>query len=169
MSVKYSIKQVETKEAAQVAEFMKSIRKELFPMLNHNQLPADLVHVHTYYLGRNDSALFAAISEEGEVLGTIGYLPYDNRFEYLQDYYAQIQTTELVRCYIDPGYRRLGIGSALYKTALKSICAAGYEKIYLHTHPFLPGGVPFWKALGFEEKLAEPDPIWKTLHMDKKL
>lgn len=169
MSVKYHIKQVQEDEVVQAAEFMKAIRKELFPMLKHNTLPVDMLHAADYYIDRNDAALFAAINEEGNVLGTIGYLPYDHRFPDLQHFYARTKTTEVVRCYIDSEYRRLGIGSALYKTALRSICAAGYQKIYLHTHPFLPGGIPFWKALGFEERLTEQDPVWKTLHMDKKL
>ncbi|WP_152655471.1 GNAT family N-acetyltransferase [Oceanobacillus sp. CFH 90083] len=169
MSVKYSIKQVQKNNAVQVVEFMKAVRKEVFPMLNQEQIPPDMLHLYTYYMDRKDAALFAAISEDGKVLGTIGYLPYDHRFADLQKFYAQTKTTELVRCYIDSDYRRLGIGSALYDIALKSILAAGYQKIYLHTHPFLPGGIPFWKTLGFEERLAESDPVWRTLHMDKEL
>lgn len=167
--VKYRVKQVEQKDVAQVVDFMTTIRKEVFPMLDHQQLPPDMLHFYAHYIDRRDAALFAALSEAGNVLGTIGYLPYDNRFDELQQFYAQTKTTELVRCYIDPAYRRLGIGTALYQTALKSIQTVGYEKVYLHSHPFLPGGIPFWKALGFEERLAESDPVWKTLHMDKVL
>ena len=165
----YHIKKIQQIDAAQVVDFMKEIRKELFPMLNHDQLPLDMLHFNDYYIDRKDSAFFAAIAEEGNVLGTIGYLPYDGRFDYLQEFYDQTKTTELIKCYIDPNYRRLGIGSALYETALDSIRNTGYQQIYLHTHPFLPGGIPFWKAQGFVERFAEPDPVWKTLHMDKKL
>lgn len=166
----YSIQKIQKGNSAQVVEFMKVMRRELFPMLNHDQLPLDILHFNTYYMDREDSAFFAAINKEGTVLGTIGYLPYDGRFDQLQELYNnKTKTTELVRCYIASNFRRLGIGSALYKTALKSIRHAGYQKVYLHTHPFLPGGVPFWKAQGFVERLAEQDPVWKTLHMDQKV
>ena len=108
--VKYRVKQVGQKDAAQVVDFMTTIRKEVFPMLDHQQLPPDMLHFYAHYIDRRDAALFAALSEAGNVLGTIGYLPYDNRFDELQQFYAQTKTTELVRCYIDPAYRRLGIG-----------------------------------------------------------
>ncbi|MDX8045827.1 GNAT family N-acetyltransferase [Gracilibacillus sp. S3-1-1] len=169
MVVTYVIKQVDKDNAGPVVEFMKALRKEVFPMLDKQPLPADIVQFHDYYMNRNDAAVFAAISEEGKVLGTIGYLPYDNRFADLWHLYTETKTTELVRCYIDSQYRRQGVGTALYQTALASIHAAGYDKIYLHSHPFLPGGIPFWKSLGFEERLAESDPVWNTLHMDKKI
>jgi len=171
MSIKptYRIKKVQKNDAVKAVEFMKGIRREVFPMLRQEQLPLDLLHFSTHYIDRNDSALFAAIDEDGIILGTIGYLPYDGRFGQLQELYNQTKTTELVRCYVDSNYRRLGIGSSLYKAALRSIRNAGYEKIYLHTHPFLPGGVPFWRAQGFVERLAEEESAWKTLHMDKQV
>lgn len=167
-NVTYRIKKIQKEDAAKVVEFMKVMRRELFPMLN-DELPSDMLHFNMCYVDRRDSACFAAISNEDTVLGTIGYIPYDGRFAQLQDLYKQTKTTELVRCYIASNYRRSGIGSALYKTALKSIRNAGYQKIYLHTHPFLPGGIPFWKAQGFVERLAEQDPVWKTLHMDTEV
>lgn len=169
MNQTYSIKKIQKDNSAQVVEFMKEIRRELFPMLNHDQLSLDMLQFHANYIDQKDSAFYAAIAEDGTVLGTIGYLPYDGRFDQLLELYDQTKTTEIVRCYIDSNYRRLGIGSALYKIALESIHHAGYQRVYLHTHPFLPGGVSFWKAQGFVEKLAEADPVWKTLHMDKKL
>jgi GNAT superfamily N-acetyltransferase len=70
---------------------------------------------------------------------------------------------------MDPNYRRLGIGTALTNKAISFSLEASYQTLYLHTHPFLPGAIPFWKAQGFVERLAEADPVWKTLHMDKKL
>lgn len=164
---KYSIEKIQGNKSDEVVEFLKDIRRELFPMMNHDRQPLDILHFNTYYVDQHDSSFFAAFDEQGTVLGVIGYLPYDNRFEQLHDLYGQIKTTELVRCYVSSNYRRLGIGTALYNTALTSIRHAGYRKIYLHTHSFLPGGVSFWRAQGFVERLAEKDPVWKTIHMDK--
>jgi len=163
----YTIKKIQKDDSNQVAMFMQELLNELFPMMNHEQLPFDILHLNNHYIDRDDAALFAAMDEAGTVLGTIGYLPYDGRFDQLEHVYKHMNTTELVRCYISERYRRMGIGSALYETVIKSIRHAGYEKVYLHTHPFLPGGLSFWKTKGFIECLREEDPVWQTLHMDK--
>ncbi|MFC3886277.1 GNAT family N-acetyltransferase [Bacillus songklensis] len=165
----YTIKEVQKCEYDQIIEFVMKIRKEIFPMLCQEQLPSDLLHFEQYYVQPENSAFFAAFSEDGTVLGTIGVCPYDGRFDQLQGCYDLPKTAEIVRCYMDPNYRRLGIGTALFKKVTSFSREAGYQTLYLHTHPFLPGAIPFWKAQGFVDRLAEADPVWKTLHMDKKL
>lgn len=165
----YTIKKVQKENAEQVTMFMQKLLTELFPMTDHDHLPFDILHLNTHYMDREDAGLFVATDKAGTVLGTIGYLPYDGRFNQLNHLYEQVRTTELVRCYIDKEYRRMGIGSALYDTVLRSIHNAGYEKVYLHTHPFLPGGLSFWQAKGFILRLAEEDLVWQTLHMDKDI
>ncbi|TQS75017.1 GNAT family N-acetyltransferase [Ornithinibacillus gellani] len=165
----YCIKKVQEYDTDQVVEFMKRMRSENFPMANHHKLPLDIRHFESYYVDQTDAGLFASVNNEGKVLGTIGYLPYDGRFDSLLDIKNPVKTTELVRCYVDSDYRRLGIGSSLYNKVLSSIREAGYQTIYLHTHSFLPGGPSFWKAKGFEEKVAEQDPVWQTLHMEKQI
>lgn len=165
----YSIKKVEKEDSAKVIEFMVRMRKELFPMLSQSELPADILHFEQHYVQRENAGVYAAFFQNGEVLGTIGICPYDDRFAELQKYYEQTKTAEIVKCYIDADYRRLGIGSKLFNEALKFSSDSGYQKLYLHSHPFLPGGISFWRAKGFEDRLAEEDPIWNTLHMDMNL
>ena len=165
----YTIKRIQEKDINQVIKFMMRIRKEVFPMLSQDHLPFDLLHFNQYYLQKENAAVYAAFFDDSTLLGTIGICPYDGRFEQLQKYYNQIPTAEIVKCYIDPNYRRLGIGTKLFNEAIRFCCDVGFQKLYLHTHPFLPGAIPFWKARGFEERVAEDDPIWKTLHMDMKL
>jgi GNAT superfamily N-acetyltransferase len=165
----YRIVKVQKSDSAKVVAFLKAMRKELFPNLVQDCLPLDIQHFNSYYMDQKDSGLYAAMTEDGIVLGTIGFLPYDDRFKQLSPLYNQTKTTEVVRCYIDPNYRRLGIGTALYTTVLNNIRTAGYQKVYLHTHLFLPGGASFWKSQGFVERLAENDPDWQTVHMDYHL
>src|SRR5690625_444446 len=165
----YTIKKVQKENAEQVIRFIQELLKELFPMMDHDHLPFDILHLNTHYIDRDDAALFVAMDEAGTVIGTMGYLPYDGRFDQLEHLYKHVQTTELVRCYIAENYRRMGIGSALYNTVLRSIHNAGYEKVYLHTHSFLPGGLSFWQAKGFVLRLIEEDSVWQTLHMDKEV
>lgn len=165
----YIIKKVEKENSSKVIEFMVRMRKELFPMLSQNELPADILHFEQHYIQRENSGVYAAFFQDGEVFGTIGICPYDGRFDQLQKYYNQTRTAEIVKCYIDADYRRLGIGTKLFNEATRFSRDSGYQKLYLHTHPFLPGGIPFWKSKGFEERLAEDDPFWNTLHMDMEI
>ncbi|MBO0997517.1 GNAT family N-acetyltransferase [Bacillus sp. SD075] len=148
---------------------MMRIRKEIFPMLSQDKLPPDLLHFKKHYIQRGNSTVYAARIHDGTLIGTIGIYPYDGRFDQLIDVYNHTHTAEIVKCYIDSKYRRLGIGTTLFKKALKFSMDAGYQNLYLHTHPFLPGAISFWENQGFEIRLAEEDAIWKTVHMDRNL
>lgn len=162
----YIIRKVQANERNQIIEFMMRIRKEIFPMLSQDKLPPDLLYFNKFYMDQDNAAIFAAFFEDGTVIGTFGITPYDGRFSQLDEFYHHSKTAEIVKCYVDPKYRRFGLGSILFQEALQFCKESGYEKLYLHTHPFLPGAIPFWKSKGFEERLAEDDPIWNTLHMD---
>ncbi|MGY2436705.1 GNAT family N-acetyltransferase, partial [Escherichia coli] len=37
----------------------------------------------------------------------------------------------------------------------------GVERLYLHTHPFLPGAIEFWQRQGFVIVDVEDDPLWR--------
>ena len=165
----YTIEKVGHEDISQVIEFMMNIRSEVFPMLSQEQLPTDLLHFKQHYIERENAAVFAARMHDGTVIGTLGIIPYDGRFDQLKDLYNNIPTAEIVKCYIDSTYRRLGIGTKLFREAVEFSEDAGYQKLYLHTHPFLPGAISFWENQGFKVRLAEDDPIWKTVHMDMKL
>ena len=164
-----AVRKVNRENCAEVREFIVRIRKELFPMLAQNEIPTDLLHFEEHYFQNEDTGVYAAYSQEDEVIGTIAIQRYDGRFDRLLGYNSQTETAEVVKCYIDENYRRLGIGTILFDEAKKFSIDAGYQKLYLHSHPFLPGGIPFWIAKGFQERLAEDDPIWNTLHMDMEI
>lgn len=165
----YTIDKAGDEDISQVIEFMMKIRKEVFPMLSQDQLPPDLLHFKEHYIQQENATVLAARMPDGTLIGTIGIIPYDGRFHQLKEFYTNTPTAEIVKCYIDSTYRRLKIGTTLFREALKFSGDAGYQKLYLHTHPFLPGAISFWENQGFEIKLAEDDPIWKTVHMDMNL
>lgn len=165
----YTIKKVQKDNCHQVIEFIMRIRGEIFPMLSQSELPADLLDFEQHYIHEENAVLYAAFSQDEEVLGTIGVCPYDGRFIHLKNYYHQFKTAEIVKCYIDSDNRRSGIGSMLFNKALKFCNDVGYQKLYLHTHPFLPGAISFWEANGFEVKLVEEDSVWNTIHMDRSI
>ncbi|MCM3160588.1 GNAT family N-acetyltransferase [Metabacillus litoralis] len=151
-----------------VIDFVMKMRKELFPMIDHEMLPQDLLHFENCYIQPDHAAFFTVVTED-RIIGSIGVIPYDGRFHQLSETYPLTKAAEIVKCYIDPDYRRYGIGTELSTIATSFSRDAGYQSLYLHTHPFLPGAIPFWKSQGYKEILAEDDPVWQTLHMVKTL
>lgn len=156
-----------TEKKQQILAFYMRMRKTLFKTLNPDELPKDMADFDHVYGDEGNAAFFAAFDNEGRVIGTIGYLPYDNRFPELNGLYKERKTGELVRCYVDEQNRRQGIGSLLFDAVKDSMKQDGYEIIYLHSHPFLPGGIDFWHKKGFQDVWIEKDPFWNTVHMDR--
>lgn len=120
------------------------------------------------YLEPDDATFYAAISSEGEVVGSIAVVRYDERLEETRGFYDGQSTAEIVKCYVDAKRRRQGIGAELVREALHFCREAGYENAYLHTHRFLPGVVTFWEQQGFEIKCETKDAL-ETIHMDRKI
>ncbi|WP_277962768.1 GNAT family N-acetyltransferase [Pseudomonas sp. RIT-To-2] len=143
-------------------DYVMQARAQIFPMLDASVLPADLANfAQTYGAGTQGRFLIATLA--GEIVGAIGYLPYDHRFAQLD--YRGFNTVEIVRLYVSPGQRGLGVARRLYE-ALKALAQADQVQVlYLHTHPFLPGAIEFWHKQGFVTVDTEDDPVWRTTHM----
>ena len=59
-------------------------------------------------------------------------------------------TAELVKFYISPSARSIGIGRALIEKSIRSAIELGYEKIYLESLPQFSNAVNFYTRLGFK-------------------
>jgi len=160
-----SIVRAGTSDQCASVSFIMSIRREMFPMLDPDVLPLDLKNFEQHYM-LPDAALFIAISEEARVIGSIGVVRYDNRIAEIEGLYDSAVTAEIVKCYVDPHYRRGGLGSLLFAEALRFMQKSGYQTAYLHTHRFLPGAVAFWQRNGFTVRMEQADD-WQTVHMDQ--
>src|SRR5699024_1852094 len=97
----YRIERIDATHATQVIAFLKRMRVELFPEAAHQPLPNDLDAFNSCSINRPDAAMYAALTNDDKVIGTIGYLKYDERFPLLSKKLRQTNTTEIVRCYID--------------------------------------------------------------------
>lgn len=75
-------------------------------------------------------------------------------------------TVEVVRLFVLPSYRNSGIGGALFEELRARAKGEGVRRLYLHTHPFLPGAVEWWERKGFEVVWREEDEMWGTVHME---
>lgn len=145
--------------------FAMKVRREVFPMLNHETLPQDLLHFHEHYMHSDQSKFLVAVTENNEIIGSIGIVPYDGRIEVIKGRYPEGTAAEVVKCYVDAEYRRHGIGSLLAGALKEAMREMAYDTLYLHTHRFLPGAVDFWMRQGFAI-VAEQYDEWQTVHME---
>lgn len=157
---------VQAHQIEDAIDFAMRVRREVFPMMDHTRLPVDFEQFKEHYLDSDDAIFLVAKMGDGNIVGTIGILPYDGRIEAVEGRYATQSAAEIVKCYVDPAYRRYGIGSMLVKELENTVKDMHYTTLYLHTHRFLPGAVDFWKRQGFTV-IAEQDDDWQTVHMDK--
>lgn len=157
-----SIHVAQRHEIEELVNFVMQARARMFPMLDPAVMPVDLLGFdNTYLTGAGGCFLMA---RHGDALvGVIGFVPYDGRFSQL-DYGTQ-KVVEVVRLFISPDSRRLGVARQLFE-ALKTVAVErAVDVLYLHTHPFLAGAIEFWERQGFVIVDTEADPIWHTTHM----
>ena len=160
-----SIRAVKAADIPEVLSFALQARDELFPTLSATGMPHDLAQFEAVYLQGGGQFLIARA--DGQIVAAVGYRPYDSRFPQLD--YRGCKTVEVVRLYVRPAFRRLGLAGQLYRSLEALAREAGVAVVYLHTHPFLPGAIDFWRRQGFEVVDVEADPLWQTTHMHRLL
>ncbi|WP_431700362.1 GNAT family N-acetyltransferase [Pseudomonas sp. BR20] len=165
MNQRPGIQAVTAADIPETLIFVLHARAELFPKLSASGMPPDLAQFEATYVHGDGQFLIARA--EGQIVGAIGYLPYDSRFPRLN--FHDRKTIEVVRLFVLPAFRRFGLAGELYRTLEGMAQAKGVEVVYLHTHPFLPGAIDFWIRQGFEVVDVEADPVWQTTHMHRPL
>ncbi|MGN7442622.1 GNAT family N-acetyltransferase [Pseudomonas lactis] len=160
-----SIQAVKAADIPEVLSFALQARDELFPTLSATGIPDDLAQFEAVYLQGGGQFLIARA--DGQIVAAVGYRPYDSRFPQLD--YRGCKTVEVVRLYVRPAFRRLGLAGQLYRSLEALAREADVKVVYLHTHPFLPGAIDFWRRQGFEVVDVEADPLWQTTHMHRLL
>lgn len=159
-----SICEVTRAEIPETIAFVMRARAEIFPMLDATVVPADLAAFEQVYLN-GDRGKFLIARHDREIVAAVGYLPFDHRFAQL-DYIGR-DTVEIVRLYVMPAFRGGGLASRLCEALWAHADASAIDVLYLHTHPFLSGAIRFWEKQGFAVTDVEPDPVWKTTHMER--
>lgn len=157
------ITQVRPVDIPEVVGFAMRARAEMFPMLDSNTLPHDLQHFQSTYL-ETQCGQFVIARQAGKLIGTLGFMPYNGRFPQLD--YGNRRVVEIVRLFIDPEVRRLGLAARMFAALKTAALSQRVQVLYLHTHPFLPGAIAFWQRQGFSILDIEDDPLWQTTHMD---
>ncbi|WP_434750690.1 GNAT family N-acetyltransferase [Paenibacillus amylolyticus] len=166
--MKPEVRPVQSHEIQEVINFAMGVRSEVFPMMDPTELPKDFEQFRDTYINRKDTTFLLARMGEAGVIGSIGIVPYDGRIQAIEGRYPVNTAAEVVKVYVDPAYRRYGIGSLLVKELEQIITKMPYTTLYLHTHRFLPGAVDFWERQGFTF-ITEEQNEWQIVHMDKPI
>ena len=152
--------------------FIKEARREMFPQLcaQRDDEVARWIQSGCFLFATNESAHTQSESkdqDEKEIIATIGFVPYHHRFTHFPPYSDARRTVEVVRLFVLPPFRRCGLASALVCALKRRAVQDGVGRLYLHTHPFLPGAIAFWEKHGFGIMcVEEEDGVWRTTHME---
>ncbi len=159
-----TISRVTEQDIDSVLPYVIEFRRQLFPMLDANKLPKDLLNFKTVYLNSQAGTFLQAKDRNGKLIGVIGMLAYDYRFPHLD--IDQRKTVEVARLFVEPSYRRSGLGTALFNALTDIAKEKGIQRLYLHTHPFLTGAYEFWGKQGFQLKDFCDESNFPTIHME---
>lgn len=139
----------------------------------------DLDDMQGTYVDHPRQALFVAMdAASGRIIGTISVRedgpssPPHPRW--LAERYAPPSVAQLFRAYIAREHRRRGVARALVEAARRFVRdAGGYDAIYLHTNPAVPGAEAFWRAMPttevFDARRQEGAPGSNALHFELAL
>ena len=82
----------------------------------------------------------------------------------------EAQTCEMKRLYVDPEYRKFGIGNALVKALLQEAKTMDYTLMKLDTLERLQAAIKLYQKFGFDTVNAYYDnPLPGVVYMQKKL
>lgn len=162
-----NIKKIEIDKIDETIKFVMNYRKKLFWMFDNTQLPKDLKNFEEYYIN-SDYGIWFNCYDENKLIGTIGCYKFDFRFNEI-NVNNNLKTSEVVKLFIDPEYRRQGLATELYKHLKQEAKELGIEQFYLHTHDWLTGAENFWSKNGFEIIYKKIDGNMDIIHMIQKL
>jgi putative acetyltransferase len=88
----------------------------------------------------NGAAYFIAVDEQQQIVGGCGIFPTAA---------LPPQTCELVKMYLQPQVRGLGLGRQLIQHSMNWAAANGYQQVYLETMPELKAALKAYEKFGF--------------------
>ena len=130
--------------------------------------PADLRNFEKTYMVPNGR--FITLRDQGEIIGMIGYRPFDRRFKIdgitREDLAFPSKTAvEILRLFVAETHRCKGLASRLVEELVARAKEDKVDVMYLHTHAFLTGARKLWEKNGWKVVVIDSDEPWNTIHM----
>lgn len=158
---------VEAHQVDEILPYVIEFRRELFPTLDPRIIPKDLLHFVSNYIKNETGIFLQARDENNKIIGVIGMMPFDYRFPHLS--VGKEKTVEVARLFVEPDYRRYGLGTKLFEELEKQAYERKIHRLYLHTHPSLTGAYEFWLKQGFDLMIFCNESNFPTYHMQKEI
>ncbi len=156
------IRRIERSDNSNLSKLIKGVFEE-FNIAREGTVYTDPTTDDLYSLFSIDNAAYWVAEQNGMILGGCGIFPTEG----LPDGYL-----ELVKFYVSPSSRGLGIGKLLIQKSIETAKALGYKNLYLESFPELKKAVLLYKKIGFidlEKKLGNSGHYACTIWMKLKL
>ena len=135
-----TIRTIEEKDNTALAKLIRSTLKE-FGANHPGTVYYDESTDHLSDIFKTSRSIYYVAELNGEVVGGGGIYPTEG---------LPIVTCELVKMYLCPQVRRIGLGSLLIRNCIEFAKQTGYRNIYLETMPELQQALKTYEKLGFE-------------------
>ncbi len=109
----------------------------------------------TRIVSSREDVIILVAEVDGEVVGFLIGMVRERTPVFIRSIHGYI--TDI---YVDPGFRRRGIGRRLVETAVEWFAARGLDHVRLQVAAANAAGIAFWKNLGFEDYFLE---LWKEI------
>jgi putative acetyltransferase len=135
----FSIREIEKTDNETIRQVIRTVLEEHSVTMPGTAYYDDsLNHMFESYTGGNKIYYLGII--DGKIVGGAGIFPTEG---------LPADTCELVKMYLLPQARGLGLGKALVNKCLDFATAHGYKKVYLETMPELQNAVHMYEKMGF--------------------
>jgi len=126
--------------------------------LGFQDVDRELQEIHMEYNYPVGALLLAWDGKQGKAVGGIGVRRFDAK------------SAELKRMYILPGFRGIGLGVELLRSALEAAAGLGYSSVLLDSDSSMQKAIRLYRAFGFVE--IPPyrfNPLKGAVYMKKEL
>ena len=134
------VRNIEPADNIALAKVIRAVMKE-FGVNRPNTVFTDPTTDTLYELFQKENAAYNVAEINNEIVGGGGIYPTDN---------LPPATCELVKMWLMPNARGLGLGKMLIEKCLQQAKEFGYKKIYLETMPELKQAMKVYEKFGFK-------------------
>lgn len=134
-----SLRKITPADNAEIASIIRSALEE-FGANHPGTVYYDSTTDDLYQLFEKQGSIYYIAENESLMCGGVGIYPSDG---------LEPDTCELVKFYLRPEFRGIGLGKKMMQKALQFAREAGYKKVYIESMPELSNAVKLYKQFGF--------------------
>ncbi|MFI5133575.1 MAG: GNAT family N-acetyltransferase [Chitinophagales bacterium] len=140
MNQHISIRNIQPSDSPVLAKIIRDTMTE-FGVNHPNTVFTDPTTDNLYELFQKEKAVYNVAEINGKIVGGGGIYPTDG---------LPPDTCELVKMWLQPSARGVGLGKLLFEKCLQQAAELGYKNVYLETMPELKQAVTLYEKFGFK-------------------